>query len=89
MAVYGFQNLSGESMEEQSLISCVMASKVNYESVYSDCINLDEESIVNVCNGLKRLDMTVQICREFIAEVVDFSANFNCPKLSMISYRLN
>ena len=25
-----------------------MASKVNYESVYSDCINLDEESIVNV-----------------------------------------
>ena len=40
MAVYGLQNLSGESMEEQSLIgavkSCVMASKVNYESVNSD-----------------------------------------------------
>ena len=44
MAVYGLKNLSGESMEEQSLISCVMASKVNYESVYGDCINLDEHS---------------------------------------------
>ena len=40
--------------------------------------------------GLKRLDMTVQICREFIAEVVDLiSHNFNCPKLSMTSYRLD